>query len=168
MNNINYFIHLFILCIIQIFILDNIHLGSYFYINIYILAIYILPYKFKGIPLLFFGFLLGFVMDLADKTVGIHAAASTFTAYIRPWLLQSTSNREKLDDIHGAQRLTEFNWFLKYSGVSTLLFNVVLIFAEAFTFSDPFITLIRIIFSTFISWLLILLYYFIGLKKVNR
>lgn len=42
-------------------------------------------------------------MDLADKTVGIHAAASTFTAYIRPWLLQSTSNREKLDDIHGAQ-----------------------------------------------------------------
>ena len=59
--------------------------------NIYILALYILPYKMKGIPLLLFGFFLGLIMDLADNTVGIHAAASTFIAYIRPRLLQLTS-----------------------------------------------------------------------------
>ena len=50
MNNINYFIHLLILSLLQIVIVDNIHLGSYFYLNIYILALYILPYKMKGIP----------------------------------------------------------------------------------------------------------------------
>lgn len=88
MNNINYFIHLLILSLLQIVIVDNIHLGSYFYLNIYILALYILPYKMKGIPLLLFGFFLGLIMDLADNTVGIHAAASTFIAYIRPRLLQ--------------------------------------------------------------------------------
>ena len=37
MNNINYFIHLLILSLLQIVIVDNIHLGSYFYLNIYIL-----------------------------------------------------------------------------------------------------------------------------------
>lgn len=62
MNNINYFIHLLILSLLQIVIVDNIHLGSYFYLNIYILALYILPYKMKGIPLLLFGFFLGLIM----------------------------------------------------------------------------------------------------------
>ena len=164
MNNINYFIHLLILSLLQIVIVDNIHLGSYFYLNIYILALYMLPYKMKGIPLLLFGFFLGLIMDLADNTVGIHAAASTFIAYIRPRLLQLTSTREEIDDTHGGQGLTDVRWFLKY----TLLFNVVLILTEAFTFNDILISIIRIILSTFISMLFMLLYYFIGIKKVQQ
>ena len=168
MNNINYLIHLLILSLLQIVIVDNIHLGSYFYLNIYILAIFLLPYKLKGVPLLLFGFLLGLLMDFADNTVGIHAAASTFVAYIRPRLLQLTSTREELEDAHGVQGLTEFRWVLKYSFMSTLLFNVVLIFAEAFTFRDILITMIRIILSTFISMLFMLLYYFIGIKRAQK
>ena len=46
MNNINYFIHLLILSLLQIVIVDNIHLGSYFYLNIYILALYILDERY--------------------------------------------------------------------------------------------------------------------------
>ena len=168
MNNINYLIHLLILSLLQIVIVDNNHLGSYFYLNIYILAIFLLPYKLKGVPLLLFGFLLGLLMDFADNTVGIHAAASTFVAYIRPRLLQLTSTREELEDAHGVQGLTDFRWFLKYSFMSTLLFNVVLIFAEAFTFRDILITMIRIILSTFISMLFMLLYYFIGIKRAQK
>ena len=168
MNNINYLIHLLILSLLQIVIVDNIHLGSYFYFNIYILAIFLLPYKLKGVPLLLFGFLLGLLMDFADNTVGIHAAASTFVAYIRPRLLQLTSTREELEDARGVQGLTDFRWFLKYSFMSTLLFNVVLIFAEAFTFRDILITMIRIILSTFISMLFMLLYYFIGIKRAQK
>ena len=166
MNNINYFIHLLILSLLQIVIVDNIHLGSYFYLNIYILSLCILPYKVKGIPLLLFGFCL--IMDLADNTVGIHATASTFIAYIRPRLLQLTSTREEIDDTHGGQGLTDVRWFLKYTFVSTLLFNVVLILTEAFTFNDILISIIRIILSTFISMLFMLLYYFIGIKKVQQ
>lgn len=168
MNNINYLIHLLILSLLQIVIVDNIHLGSYFYLNIYILAIFLLPYKLKGVPLLLSGFLLGLIMDFADNTVGIHAAASTFVAYIRPRLLQLTSTREELEETYGVQNLADFRWFFKYTFVSTLLFNMVLIFAEAFTFRDIFITLIRIILSTFISILFMLLYYFIGIKRAQQ
>jgi len=168
MNNINYLIHLLILSLLQIVIVDNIHLGSYFYLNIYILAIFLLPYKLKGVPLLLFGFLLGLIMDFADNTAGIHAAASTFVAYIRPRLLQLTLTREELEETYGVQSLADFRWFLKYSFVSTSLFNVVLVFAEAFTFRDIFITLIRIILSTFISMLFMLLYYFIGIKRAQQ
>lgn len=162
MNKANYFIHLFMLCFLQVVIMNNIYLGSYFYINIYILALYILPYTLKGIPLLLCGFFLGLFMDLANNTPGIHAAATTFVAYARPWLLQVATNREALDD---NRKQTDSGWFIKYTAFSTLLFHVVLLFAEAFTFSDIHITLIRTILSTFISWLFILLYYFIALKK---
>ena len=140
-------------------------MGSYVYINIYILAIYILPYKLNGVLLLLYGFLLGLFMDLVNNTPGLHAAATTFVAYVRPWLLQLVTNREDLED---GRNLIASGWFLKYSGLSTLLFYGVLTFMEAFTFSNFYITCLRLILSALISWSFILLYYFIALKKVRK
>lgn len=165
MNNIKYFIHVLCLLLIQLTILDNIQLHSYIYINIYILAIYTLPYKLKKASILFFGFLLGLLIDVANNTMGIHAAATTFIAFLRPRLLMLTSNREQIDDIQGKQKISNFSWFLKYVLISTLAFNIVLMLAEAFTFTNILITLVRIVCSTLASCFFILLYYFIALKK---
>lgn len=165
MSNIKYFIHVLCLLVIQLIVLDNVQLHSYIYINIYILAIYILPYRLKNAFILFFGFLLGFFVDLANNTMGIHAAATTLIAYIRPRLLMLTSNREQIDDIQGKHKIGDFAWFFKYVLVSTTIFNIVLIMAESFTFSNFLITLIRIVCSTLASIFFILLYYFIALKK---
>lgn len=165
MNNIKYFIHVLCLLIIQIAIMDNIQLHSYIYINIYILAIYILPYKLKKASILFYGFLLGLLIDIASNTMGIHAAATTFIAFLRPRLLMLTSTREQIGDTFGKQKISDFGWFLKYVLISTLAFNVVLIFAEAFTFANILITFLRILFSTLASSFFILLYYFIALKR---
>lgn len=165
MNNIKYFIHVVCLFLIQLTIMDNIQLHSYIYINIYILAIYILPYKLKKTSILLIAFLLGLMVDLANNTMGIHAAATTFIAYIRPKLLQLTSNREQIADIHGAQKISNFSWFFKYTLISTLTFNIVLVMAESFTFANFHITVLRILCSTVVSCFFILLYYFIALKK---
>lgn len=165
MNNLKYFIHVLCLLILQLIIMDNIQLHSYIYINIYILAIYILPYKLKKGSILFFGFLLGLLIDIANNTMGIHAAATTFIAYLRPRLLMLTSNREQIDDIQGKQKISNFGWFFKYIFISTLAFNIILIMAEAFTFTNFLITLVRITCSTLASCFFILIYYFIALKK---
>ena len=84
MNNMTFFVHTLILLLLQFVILDNIQLHSYVYINIYILSIYILPYRFRNVLTLLFGFLLGLIVDLANHTGGIHAAATTLLAYLRP------------------------------------------------------------------------------------
>lgn len=165
MNSAKYLIHLLCLFIIQIAILDNIQLHSYVYINIYILAILILPYSMKKTSVLLIAFLIGIVIDLVNNTMGIHAAASTFLAYLRPRLLILTSNREQIDDIQGAQKVSDFSWFFKYTFISVLAFNVVLIWAEAFTFANFTITLLRILCSMLASCFFIFLYYFIALKK---
>ncbi len=93
MSNLKFFLHLVMLLLLQLTILDNIQLHSYVYINIYILAIYILPYRLPNATILFFGVFLGFFLDLANHTMGIHAAATTLIAYIRPRLLMLTSSR---------------------------------------------------------------------------
>ena len=115
MNNIKYLIHVVILYIIQLTILDNIQLHSYVYINIYILAILTLPYNYKKTSVLLLGFLFGLLVDLANNTMGIHAAATTFIAYLRPRLLLMISNRDQMDDIQGAQKVSSFSWFFKYT-----------------------------------------------------
>lgn len=165
MNNAKYLIHVILLFIIQLTILDNIQLHSYVYINIYILAILILPYNYKKTSVLLIGFFLGLLVDLANNTMGIHAAATAFIAYLRPKLLLLTSNRDQIDDIQGAQKVSSFSWFFKYTLLLTFAFNVVLMMAEAFSFRNFGITLLRIVFSTLASSFFILLYYFIALKK---
>lgn len=165
MSNIKFVIHFLILLLIQLTILDNVQLHSYMYINIYILIIYILPYRLRNATILFFGFFLGLFIDLANNTMGIHAAATTLITYIRPRLLMLTSNREQIDDIQGKQKISDFGWFFKYILISTAVFNVVLILGEAFSIQNFLITLLRIICSTVASIFFILLYYFIALKK---
>ena len=165
MSNLKFFVHLFILLLLQLMILDNVQLHSYIYINIYILAIYILPYRLRNATILFFGFFLGLFIDLANHTMGIHSAATTLIAYMRPRLLMLTSNREQIDDIQGKQKISDFGWFFKYVLVSTTIFNMVLVLCEAFSFNNFLITLLRILCSTLASTFFILLYYFIALKK---
>lgn len=165
MTNIKFFINLIALVLIQLTILDNIQLHSYVYINIYILAIYILPYRLRNATILLFGFMLGLFVDLANNTMGVHAAATTLVAYIRPRLLMLTSNREQIDDVQGKQKISNFAWFFKYVIISTTVFNLVLIMVEAFSFHNFLITLLRIVCSTLASVFFILLYYFIVLKK---
>lgn len=165
MSNLKFFLHLIILLLLQLSILDNIQLHSYVYINIYILAVYILPYRLHDVIILLFGFFLGIFMDFANNTMGIHAAATTLLAYIRPRLLMLTSNREQIDAIQGKQKISDFGWFFKYVLVSTSIFNIVLILCETFSFHNFFITLLRIVCSTIVSVFFILLYYLIALKK---
>ena len=72
MNGAKYWIHVVCLFIIQLTILDNIQLHSYVYINIYILAILVLPYVMKELTVLFLAFLFCLIVDLANNLSLIH------------------------------------------------------------------------------------------------
>ena len=157
-------LHWFVLYIIQIFVLNNIQMGAYLHIQIYILALFLLPYKLKGVPLLIAGFLIGFTMDLLTNTIGIHAAATTALAYIRPRLLGLTMNHEEMEN---SNRSFDINGFFKYTGISTLLFNMIYFQLEAFSFAHPGTTLLRILCSSVVSWGGIMLYYFAALKSTK-
>ncbi|MGL5681778.1 MAG: rod shape-determining protein MreD [Marinifilaceae bacterium] len=165
MNNIRFIFSTVVLLVMQLVIFNNIQLHSYIYINIYILSIFIIPYRYRPIPVMLYGFILGLFMDLADHTMGIHAFATTLIAYLRPRLLVLTSTREHIDDVHGKQSINNFGWFFKYILIMTLIFNVVLVMGETFSFSNILNTLMRILFSSVVSLLFMTCYYFIAIKQ---
>lgn len=165
MSTSKYILHAFCLFLIQLAILDNIQLSSYVYINVYVLAILILPYSLKKTSVMLLAFLFGFVVDWANGTMGIHTAAATCLGYLRPKLLQLTSNREQINELQGTRQSRDTGWFMRYMLWSVFLFNILLVMLEAFSFSNFGVTLIRIFCSAAVSIVFILLYYLIALKK---
>jgi len=166
MNN-KFYIHIVVLMLIQLFILNNIQVNPYVIVNIYILAIFILPLNIYKAILPIIGFVLGFIIDLSIGTLGINAAAATFIAFLRPQLIKLSINQPSINE----SELKKFNnslSFLKYILISILIFNIIFVFIEVFSFENILNSILRIILSSATDIVLISIYYFIALKSNNN
>lgn len=76
-----------ILLFLQVFLLNNINLLGY--VNPYLYILFIILYPFTGdkTVLIILSFFLGLSIDAFENSGGVHAAASVFAAYLRPFIL---------------------------------------------------------------------------------
>lgn len=167
MSKVAYIIHLFILMIVQLLLLDNIQISSYVYLNIYILAIIMAPDEINDTILLLVGFILGLFVDFANNTMGVHTAATTLLAYLRPTLLGAVSIRQN-NPIKTAIRGNNASWVMKYMILTLSIYMIVLLMLEAFSFRAFHHTLFRIVCSTAASFILMMLYYFTAIITSNK
>lgn len=167
MSKVAYIIHLFILIVIQLLLLDNIHLSSYVYLNIYVLAVIMAPDDLNDTLLLLLGFITGLVVDFANNTMGVHTAATTLLAYLRPTLLGAVSIRQN-SPVKTAIRGNNTSWVMKYLILTLSIYMTVLLMLEAFSFRAFHITLLRIVCSTAASFILMMLYYFTAIITSNK
>src|SRR5258705_6800678 len=79
---------------LQVTILNNIQLSGYINPYLYVLFILLLPVKFPKIPAMVLAFVLGLTVDVFTNTIGIHAGATVFMAYARPFVLKVFSPRD--------------------------------------------------------------------------
>ncbi|MBT6835150.1 MAG: rod shape-determining protein MreD, partial [Bacteroidetes bacterium] len=82
-----YIVHFLFLVVLQVFVLNNIHLFEIVHPYIYIYFILLLPVSIPKTSLIILAFLLGLVIDVFSNTYGIHAAASTLVGFLRPLLV---------------------------------------------------------------------------------
>jgi hypothetical protein len=117
-----------------------------------------MPFETPGTVLLLTSFLLGISIDIFTHTLGIHAAACTFMAFLRPQVLKAFSPRDGYET-GMLPRISFFGltWFLKYSLILILAHHFVLFYLEMFTISDFFYTFLRVILSTLFTALLIVI-----------
>jgi rod shape-determining protein MreD len=137
------------LIIFQVLILNNVQLGGFINPYLYVLFILMLPVETPGWLLLLLSLLMGLSIDLFENTAGMHASASVFMAFCRPYLLQMISPREGFD--RGSKLTIQkfgINWFLTYAGILIFLHHFVLFYLEIFRFSAFFSTLLRVILSS--------------------
>ena len=158
---IKYSIMFVVLVLTQVLFLNQVQFSGFVNPYIYILFIMLLPFNAPRYVLLLGGFFIGLCIDIFSNTLGIHAFATVFIAFLRPAIITAITNREEdLEDYPGLVQ-NGFAWFLYYTAIMVLLHHIVLFLIEAFTIADLLGTLYRILLSSLFSIFVIVLSRFI-------
>ncbi len=161
-----YLIMLVVLVLLQTLILNNIQFSGYVNPYLYILFILLLPFETPRYLLLFMGFFLGLFIDIFSNTPGIHASATTFLAFLRPFTIDLISSRDNIE-VSSTPRLHQmgFGWFMRYILILVLAHHLFLFFIEVFTFERFIYTLSRSLLSAFFTIVLIIVSQFLIFKE---
>ncbi len=149
------------LILVQVLILNQVQFNGFVNPYIYVLFILLLPLSTPRYLLLILAFLLGLVVDIFLNSLGIHAAASVFIAYIRPFIIRVISNREEDRSDYPGMKQNSFGWFLSYISIMVFSHHLILFYLEVFSFSHFFVTLGRVIISSVFSIFVIVLSQFL-------
>lgn len=158
---IKYGIMFIVLVMIQVLFLNQVQFSGFVNPYIYILFVILLPINSPKYVLLISAFLLGLSVDVFSNTLGIHAFATVFIAYVRPLVIGLITNREEdMSDYPGLNQ-NGVAWFLYYISLMVVIHHSVLFFVEVFTFTNFMGTLLRIVLSSVSSIFVIVLSQFI-------
>lgn len=153
-------LRLIVILLIQIFILNNIPpLHQFIVPYLYFVFLLWLPFRITRMTLLFVGLLLGLLVDMFYKTPGLHAAASLLIAFIRPFIIGLLLPKETTE--WGNEEPSRYTMgpmpYTTYIIMLTLLHHFYLVFLEWMQFGSFFYFLGKVIATSLVSLLLILI-----------
>ena len=152
--------------LIQVLVLNNMNLGGYLNPYIYILFILLLPANINRSFLLILAFGTGLTVDYFGNTLGLHAAACVTMAFLRP----STINLLFRNYEFGAGEepgpsSIGFGGFLRYSIILVFVNQLIIFYLEVLSTSHFFFTLSKVILSTILSVVIIMIAVLITSKR---
>jgi len=157
-STLSYGITFILMVLVQVWILNNIQLSGYINPYLYIMFLLVLPFEISFWILIPAGFLLGITIDMFMHTPGLHAAATVFAAFVRPGVLSLIAPGDGYDSSQRPHISTMgLGWYLRYVVIMVLLHHTVLFYLEVFRLTDFFYTLARVLLSSFLTILLILI-----------
>lgn len=150
------------LVLVQGLILKNMEAGYLINPFLYVLFIIQLPFEVPAWLGLLIAFFLGFCVDVFYGTMGMHMAACTLMGWARPSILRLMAPRDGYEfgqqpTIQDMGRL----WFLSYAAILIILHHLLIFFIEIFSFSESGWTLLRVIFSSAATLLLVVVTQFL-------
>lgn len=153
-------IRFMVLILAQVFILNKIPpLHQFVTPYLYFLFILWLPFKIPRLTLTLLGFVFGLCLDFFTKTPGLHAAACTAMAYLRPFMINILISKEESGYNYIAPAPSGMGWspYIVYVLVLTFIHNAWLVFLEWLEFGNFWYFLGKVIATTGISFLLIMI-----------
>ena len=140
------------LVLLQVLVFDNIELNGYINPYIYIIFIILLPFETPNWLLLILAFVLGLSIDLFSMTPGLHAEATVFIAFLRPFILKNFSPRDGYEPgTFPRIAYYGFSWFAKYAMILIFTHHFILFLFEIFRFSDILLIFSKTLFSGIIT-----------------
>ncbi|HEV3411411.1 MAG TPA: rod shape-determining protein MreD [Puia sp.] len=153
-------IRFFLFILVQVFILSNMPpLHRFVTPYLYYLYILWLPFGLSRMSITFIGFIFGLSLDYFLKTPGLHAAACTLIAYVRPFVIGMLISQEGADKNYVAPSIVSMGWapYGTYVFVLTVLHHSYLVLLEWMTFGSFVYFIGKVFASTVVSLVLVLL-----------
>ncbi|MBO9563297.1 MAG: rod shape-determining protein MreD [Niastella sp.] len=145
---------------IQVYVLFEIPpLHRFIVPYIYFLYILWLPFRISRGTLTLVGFLFGLTLDFFTNHPGLHAAPCVLIAYLRPFLINILIPQEGAEQNYKSPSITSMGLapYATYILILTLLHNTYLVFLEWLNFGSFWFFLGKVLATTGISLLLILI-----------
>ena len=159
---VRYIILFIVIVLVQLLVCNNIQFSGYVNPYVYILFILVLPVQIQTWLMLLIAFVLGFVIDVFCDTMGLHIFATVAAAFVRPFVLSIVAPRDGYDPMLDlSMHSYGIKWYLTYSSIIVFVHHFLLFYMEVFRLSNFFGTLLRVILSSIISLIFIVLCEFV-------
>lgn len=142
------------LVLLQVLILNNVHIAGYATPFLYIYLILKFESDVSRNTLMLWAFFLGLTVDVFSDTPGMNAAATVLLAFLRPIFLRLFVPRDTLDTLDTlipAVRTMGIFPFLKYLVICVLVHHGMLLTLEFFSFAHIGTLLLRVVTSTLLT-----------------
>jgi len=163
-------IRLFLFIFVQVYILDKVGaLHQYIIPYLYYLFILWIPFSVSRIGLLFIGFITGMALDYFTNTPGLHAAPCVLIAYLRPFVINILSPKDTAEFNYREPSPRSMGWtpYLVYVLILTVFHHLYLVTLEWLSFGSFFHLLIKVLSTTAISLLLVIITELLFSRKMN-
>ncbi|MCB0661809.1 MAG: rod shape-determining protein MreD [Saprospiraceae bacterium] len=153
----------FLLVLMQVFILKQMYTNTavleHLHLLLYPLFIILLPIRTPNVLVMLLGFVTGLTVDLFYDSIGVHAAAAVFAAFIRPLALGLFEPREGYG-VNQSPTKKQFGLgrFMGYASVVMVGFLFFYFSVEAFTFVYILDIFLNTLFSFIGTMLFVLIY----------
>ena len=152
-----------IIVLLQGLVFQRIYIGgasfNYFSFIVYPVILMLLPVKTSRFLLVIVAFAVGLGVDLFYSSLGVHASAAVFIAFLRPYIMQLLEPRGGYPVASTpTYRIFGLNWFVRYSALMLMLYLLFYFSVEVFTFAHTGQIILKAISSFVISYLAILAY----------
>jgi rod shape-determining protein MreD len=158
MGVLRHILSLVIVLLLQMLVFNNLHFLGICHPYIYILFLIALPIRIPQWIELLIGFGVGLIVDMCCGSPGVHTAACSFLAYLRPIFIRRT--------IQDAERISMtidglsigFNEYVKLVVLYTILHHTLVFLIEAWSLAHFWLLLAKIIVSSLFTIALLLFY----------
>ena len=154
-NWLRYSLFFIIIVLLQIWILNRIHLSGIATPLFYIYFILKLPATMGRNSLLLVACFLGLIIDFFSYTLGISMLACVIMGFSRYYIFNAFAPRDMSNAFVPSVETFGSSLFMRYAAILTLIHHVSFFVAESFTFLDIFTLMLKIAGSVTLTMLLI-------------
>lgn len=144
--------------LLQVTVVRNMVLFDVAFCYVYVAFLLLLPFEINPVHLMIIGFISGLLIDIFYDTLGLHAAGCVLIAFLRPYWTKTVRPRGGYEvGMKPTIKVMGLIWFLTFSLPLIFLHHSVLFFVEAGGLHLFGFTIVKVISSTILTFLVIVI-----------